>query len=61
MRLVPDGKRESVTLGGARMSQRYQKEIEDILRQAQALASEVGRPLASSVETEALLDLPPRD
>ena len=34
---------------------------EDILRQAQALASEVGRPLASSVETEALLDLPPRD
>ena len=34
---------------------------EDILRQAQALASEVGRPLASSMETEALLDLPPRD
>ena len=34
---------------------------EDILRQAQALASEVGRPLASSMETEALLDLRPRD
>jgi hypothetical protein len=43
MRLEPDGKRESVTLGGVRMSQRYQKEIEDILRQAGDLGSG-GRP-----------------
>lgn len=39
----------------------YKPTNEDILRQAQALASEVGRPLASGLETEALLDLPARD
>ena len=33
---------------------------QEIVEQATALAAEVGRPIASTAETEAILDLPPR-